>query len=358
MLDASERAMHAHHRRAAQREAFWSRVIEAIFSVLAILVLMAILALSGCGLREAAPLQPAGRNTPISTPEALQFLAQAAVGPRDRIDVEAVQAKGFAAWLDTQFQRPPVSYTQAISRRLASAQAGETAADMVYETVWQHWTNGNDRLRARTAYALSQIVALDAMASALPPDAFASYMDLLNRHAFGNYRRLLEEALLHPAMRHCPGRAARAGSPAERSRQCARLVWQQWVAGTVLLQADGTPRTDESGRPLPALDETDIENLAAVFAAPAAAEGAVAAAVDRLVRHPNAAPFLAQRLIAQFVTDTPSPAYVGRVAAAFANSGTGVRGDMQAVIRAILLDPEAREQTAPPARLAATVIRR
>ena len=218
----------------------------------------------------------------------------------------------------------------------------------------------------------------------------ATYQQILLDNAFGNFRNILYEITLSPAMgRYLDMVNNDKPNPArgtEPNENYARELLQLFSIGVVKLNQDGTPIL-QGGKPVPSYGQDEIEGFAHVFTGwtypvrpgasgqthnPSNFEGlmvAVAAqhdtgqktllngvklpagqtaakdlndAIDNVFSHPNLGPFIGRQLIAHLVTSNPSTAYVARVAAAFANNGQGVRGDMKAVLRAILLDAEAR----------------
>lgn len=256
---------------------------------------------------------------------------------------------------------------------------------------------GKDQLRQRVAFALSQILVTSRRDANLAdrPIAMTDYYDIFIRHAFGNYRDILGEVTRHPAMgrylSHVGNQKARPEINQFPDENYAREVMQLFTIGLWELNQDGTRKTDGGGNFIPTYSNADITELARVFTgfwfggqswnnggytdshlsvpmtmwaekhdfeaksllgglsipARAASESNglhdVDDALDYLFNHPNTAPFVSQQLIQFLVTSNPSPAYVGRVAAVFANNGSGRRGDLGAVIRAILLDVEARD---------------
>ncbi len=261
----------------------------------------------------------------------------------------------------------------------------------------------SDQLRQRVAWALSQLIVVSGMKD---PDmetahVMARFHNILFEEAFGNFERLLYRVAISPQMGHyldwvnndrpdpATGRSA--------NENFAREIMQLFTIGTAELKADGTPILDAQGIPVPTYTQADIKALARVFTGwtyppggkrgtkidkPGTASrfqhnrrhyvgdmvtypdghdgdakllfGAVnfpsgqsaqadfAQAIRTLFLHPNVGPYLGQHLIRQLVTSNPSSAYVARVSAAFNDNGQGQRGDMKAVIRAVLLDPEAR----------------
>ncbi|RTL24718.1 MAG: DUF1800 domain-containing protein [Burkholderiales bacterium] len=339
--------------------------------------------------------------TPPSRRDAARFLSQASFGATGPEQVDALVAQGFDAWLTAQFAKPTALHMDYVNRQRGRDQKpGEKpqlSEEMSYEAVWQQWLTGEDQLRARVSWALLQIFVISNIAPDIRPAAMSSYMDMLNRNAFGNWRTLLQDVALHPAMGYYLNML---GSEKENPDQgthpnenFAREVLQLFSIGLVQLNADGTPKLDAAGKPQPTYDESVIkglskafsgwsfggldnnnpdqfrdhdENIESLWTQPMKAwasfhspgekklldgkllpagqtpEKDMADALDIIFQHPNVPPFFAKQLIQRLVTSNPSPAYVGRVAAVFANDGTGTRGNLKAVVRAVLLDAEAR----------------
>ncbi|TLD69298.1 DUF1800 family protein [Phragmitibacter flavus] len=256
-----------------------------------------------------------------------------------------------------------------------------------------------DPLRQRIAFALSQILVVSDRPERLivQHQGMANYYDLMVKHAFGNYRDLLYDVATHPAMgiflSHLGNRKANPVNRIYPDENFAREIMQLFTIGLWQLNPDGTRQLDPEGQPIPTYDNGDITELARVFTGlsfgdsnvfnaysdvftmpmkmwdaehdcdpklllgthplPArtpspgntgtAGLADVNAAIDHLFNHPNVGPFIGKQLIQRLVTSNPSPAYINRVSAAFADNGSGIRGDMKAVIEAILLDPEARD---------------
>ncbi len=256
-----------------------------------------------------------------------------------------------------------------------------------------------DPLRQRVAFALSEImVASDQPETlAVEQQGVANFYDLFETYAFGNFRDLLQAVARHPVMgiflSHLGNQKANAATNVFPDENFAREVMQLFSIGLWMLNPDGTKQLDVNNQPIPTYTNADITELARVFTGlsfgnnanfqnnpqdftipmkgfdayhdcaaktligglqlPARTPSAgnlgtatmadVTAALDNLFNHQNTGPFIAFRLIQRLVTSNPSPAYISRVSAAFANDGTGVRGNMKAVIKAILLDPEARD---------------
>ncbi|MBI3425015.1 MAG: DUF1800 family protein [Acidobacteria bacterium] len=337
----------------------------------------------------AAPPLPSGTPTPR---EAARFLTQATFGPA-QTDLDRLPQLGYQAWLNEQFSAPLVSHVAYLDA--AKAAGVEINTHHTMEPWWAQALAGRDQLRARVVFALSQIFVISNASGPLEGEAFAlsSYLDMLNRNAFGNFRQLLEEVTLHPAMgaylnllqndREDPATGR------EPNENFAREVLQLFSIGLYQLNPDGTLKLDAGGLPVPTYNQTTIENFAKVFTgwnhagndqtkawkwqwpdrnwrAPLEAwvthhstgekvllNGArlpanqtpqkdLKDALDNIFNHPNVGPFIARQLIQRLVTSNPSPGYVYRVANVFDNNGAGVRGDLKAVVRAILLDYEAR----------------
>jgi len=339
------------------------------------------------------------------------MLSQTTFGPTDA-EIDRVVAIGFPAWLEEQFAKPQALHRDYIDRRTAEiAPLGFAAVQNDFlETFFAQAVAGEDQLRQRMAFALSQIFVVSLADNTLGemPRGVAAYLDMLGQHAFGNFRDLLEAVSLHPVMGIYLSSLRNQKESATRvpDQNYAREVMQLFSIGLYELNPDGTRRTDSSGNPIETYGSADIAGLSRVFtgwswfAGPAPGdrtrdrffgisahadrdwqpmqsysgdmadadfhstsekrflgvviaeqqaadpEASLGKALDTLFDHPNVGPFIGKQLIQRLVTSNPSPAYVGRVAAAFAGNASGVRGDLRSVLRAILLDPEAR--AAPP----------
>jgi uncharacterized protein (DUF1800 family) len=338
------------------------------------------------------PTPPAA---PPTDAEAARFLAQAGFAATTA-DIATVKANGYAAWLDAQFALPVSEghFDWMVARGYA-VEANRNSFAGLDNTLWRKFMSAPDTLRQRVVLALSEIlvVSMSGMSVQWRGLMGAAYVDLLEQHAFGNYRQLLEAVTLSPAMGVY---LAMRGNQKEDTRtgrvpdeNYAREVMQLFSIGLVQLNADGSPKLGGDGKPLETYTQAQITELARVFTGwdydgvsstdpayvkkpmvnnparfatgakrvldadiPSTADGAAAmkVALDTLANHPNVGPFLGRQLIQRLVTSHPSPAYVARIAAVWANNGSGVRGDLKAVIRAVLLDGEARTvSTAPSA---------
>lgn len=339
-----------------------------------------------------------------SVQDATRFLTQATFGPASQAEVYALYNKGYERWLWEEFNKSVALHTSFLDLARVSRGDGLPTNAMSYAAIWQQWLNpaspGEGQLRARVAFALSQILVVSNQAFNIPPYGMSSYMDLLNRHAFGNFRTLLEEVTLHPAMGWFLNLAqSRKGDPAagtHPNENYAREVLQLFSIGLVQLNPDGSPKL-VNGKPIPTYNESVVKGFAAALTgwglggkgngdpkaflevdtriqshwttpmlpfpaqhspgpklllngvtipAGGTPQSDLRAALDNIFQHPNVGPFIGRQLIQRLVTSNPSPGYVMRVAAVFDRNERGERGDLRAVIRAILLDAEARDPNA------------
>jgi uncharacterized protein (DUF1800 family) len=359
---------------------------------------------------------PAFNIATAPTPtEAARFLTQATFGPTSA-DLNALVSKGYSTWLDEQFAKPASLSRAAVMNDFAANNAGGQDRDAAtglnrrpgqqhrLNLWWRNAVNGEDQLRQRMAFALSQIFVVSDQNGTVNAwqEGAAQYYDVLVQGAFGNYRQLLENVTLNPMMgiylSHL--RNARATGSALPDENYAREVMQLFSIGLNELNPDGTLRLDAQGLPIPTYNQTTISETAKVFTGwgysqsytttatlrggggrrpdgtypdfiepmrlfadshengaktivtgrvlPANQGGAkdLADTLDTLFNHPNTGPFISRQLIQRFVTSNPSPGYVYRVAQVFANNGAGTRGDLRAVLRALLTDYEARSPQA------------
>lgn len=325
--------------------------------------------------------------------DAARLLMQATFGPSSA-DVTRARQLGLNGWLNEQFNKP-LTYSHLQYMRDVKLLTGMEAQEQhAYEAIWQNYLFGADQLRARVAFALSEIIVISNIAPDQNPWALASWMDMLYRNAFGNYRTLLEDATLHPAMGYYLNMLGNdRENPAEGYRpneNYARELQQLFTIGLVKLNVDGTPVKDAQGKTTPTYDQSVVEGFAQVFTGWNFAGNNTASdddfywpnenwidpmvvwptrhspgtkklldgvvlpagqtpqkdlkdALDLIFNHPNVGPFVSRRLIQFLVTSNPSPGYVGRVAAVFNKNGSNVRGDLKSVVFAILTDTEARD---------------
>jgi uncharacterized protein (DUF1800 family) len=264
------------------------------------------------------------------------------------------------------------------------------SAFQVQRQFFENALTAPDQLRQRVAFALSQIMVISS-SDVYEAYGLAAYQNLLLDDAFVNFRQLLNDVTLSPGMgryldmvNNDKANAAQGTSPNENY---ARELMQLFAIGIYQLNDDGTVQKDGSGNPVATYDQSVVQGYAALFTGwtyaplsgaalkfnapvnysapmvlidahhdsgakkllngltvPAGQSGTadLSAGLDAIFNHPNVAPFIASRLIQHLVTSNPSPAYVARIAAVFNNDGSNVRGNLQAVVQAILLDSEAR----------------
>ncbi|MEM7246580.1 MAG: DUF1800 family protein [Acidobacteriota bacterium] len=326
--------------------------------------------------------------------EASRFLHQATLGaPIELID--QVASLGFEAWMRQQHQLSPglmMPFLEPLLAANVDLDEDEALPEWLPRRAawWQQVMTSPDLLRQRMALAFSEILVVSDRLDELEDSgtAMGTYYDVLITHGLGSYHDLLYEISRNPAMgtylSHLGNRKADPVTGRFPDENYAREVMQLFSIGLTELNPDGSERLDAEGRPIPTYDNGDITEMARVFTGfdwpfseeemeadvdfampmfmnetehdtgskrlvggrilPAGNTGLVdvRAATDHLVDHHNAGPFIGRRLIQRLVTSNPSPDYIRRVAAVFADNGAGVRGDLAAVTLAILLDPEAR----------------
>jgi uncharacterized protein (DUF1800 family) len=332
----------------------------------------------------------------VTASDGPRFLTQATFGVT-AADLASLTSLGYNQWIANQMALPATSHRQATDADAAyfpnTGSQYPVTSNNRQAAWWKIVTTAPDQLRQRVAFALSEILVVSDVASSISnyPDGLANYYDMLARDAFGNFRTLLQDVTLSPVMgnyltylRNAKANPA-AGTSADENY--AREVMQLFTIGLNVLQPDGTLKLDSTGLPIPTYDQGTIVQTANVFTGwsyyqatanpsfyggavnfdqpmmlypayhdltaktivggvvlPANQDGAtdLKMELDTLFNHPNTGPFIAQQLIQRLVTSNPSPGYVYRVAQVFANDGTGVRGNLAAVVKAILLDYEAR----------------
>jgi uncharacterized protein (DUF1800 family) len=323
----------------------------------------------------------------VSFNVASRFLDQAAFGP-DAATIAHVQTVGLNGYLNEQFSAPISPYPDPATTAFGINQ--------VQARFFSNAVHGQDQLRQRVAFALGQIFVVSAIVEGTPTQ-LVPYLQILQNDAFGNFRALMNDVTLSPTMGEYLNMANNDKADLTRGTRAnenyARELMQLFTIGLYQLNPDGTLKLDSIGHPIPTYDQTTIQNFAKVYTGwtyptkpgavlqrhnPAYYVGPMApfeanhditsktllnglvlpagqkadqdlqAALDNLFNHPNVAPFISKNLIQHLVTSNPSPEYVGRVAAVFNDNGSGVRGDLQAVVTAILLDSEARQDDNGP----------
>ena len=321
-----------------------------------------------------APSPGSGLGTPDLS--AARWLEQAAFGPTPAA-LARVKLIGQGAWLNEQLLMPETVIALPASGGMSNA--------VMQAQYLNRLAAANDQLRQRMAYALGQILVV-SLNKNVYPDEIVPHLQLLSRHAFGNYRALLGELAISPQMgKYLDLANSNKPSPGGGANEnFARELMQLFSIGLVRLNPDGSVLIS-AGSPVPSYGQADVQDLALAFtgwtyagagnnnwenfsgplqprdvnhdrrakaflgcALPAGqtTRQDMTAALDCVFAHANVGPFLATRLIRSLVSSNPSPAYVQRVAAVFDNNGTGVRGDLRAVLQAVLLDAEARDDAA------------
>ena len=312
----------------------------------------------------------------------------------------------YGRWIDEQLATPPTTqlgYVQAGLPNPIPTGFNIGSLNAQRQDIWfQNSVRSTDQLRQRVAWALSQTMVVSQVSLVNYPFGLADYYDMLARNAFGDFRRLVEDVTLHPMMgvylSMLGNQKPNTALNIRPDENYARELMQLFTVGLVELNADGTVKLDAQQNPIPTYDQSIIEGFAHVYtgwkwacaqgspancsftntratganqilpmqAFPeqhdtgtkkilsygAAARTTIPAgqppaqdlrdALDNIVGHPNIAPFISKQLIQKLVTSNPSPQYVQRIAQVFENDGRGQRGNLGAVVKAVLLDTEAR----------------
>ncbi|MEF7616516.1 DUF1800 family protein [Aquincola sp. MAHUQ-54] len=359
-----------------------------------------------------------GAGSSATQNAAARFLQQASFGAT-AAEIDKVLSMGRAAWIDEQMAYPFVpEYVNHIEKKFSLGTAYRPTGSQysplwIGQKFWKAATTSPDQLRRRMAFALHEILMVSQADSTVYQHArgYANYVDTLHKHAFGNYRNLLEDIALSPMMglylSHMRNRPEDISLGRMPDENFAREIMQLFTIGLHELNIDGTPVVDGMGQAVetysnndvmalskvftgwswafkdaqlnesnfrwglptltdPALDEKiDLKRMkpypgmhslvekrlfatkpwATVLPAGNSADADMQAALNVLFNHPNVGPFIGRQLIQRLVTSHPTPGYVARIARVFNDNGKGVRGDLGAVARAILLDSEA---TSPP----------
>ena len=350
----------------------------------------------GQSLRSAEVFASPEAPAPAIDPETLavfRVLRQATWGPRPG-DVDSLKTSGVDAFLAEQLGQAPSIFPDALF---------DHSVEASQEHFMQLALTGPDQLRQRVAWALHKIWVVSAVEVG-DADAIVTYYRILLNGAFGNYRDLMRAVTLNPAMGrylNMLNNRSQLVTGVPPNENYARELMQLFTLGLSKLNPNGTPMLDAGGRPLPTFSETDVKELARIFtgwtfgdgdpattpwrlavennrvpmeaveryhdaAAKSLLGGDFAAgqsavqdldqALDLIFNHPNVGPFISRQLIQQLVTSNPSPAYVAAVAAVFNDNGGGVRGDLAAVVRAVLTHPEAALSTDSSGKLSEPVL--
>jgi len=329
------------------------------------------------------PPPPLSSGTPTAE-DASRFLNQCTFGATTAL-IQKVQQQGFNAFLSEQFLLSATSHLAFFDNQPQPA-----GRDDVMNSWWTIAMTAPDQLRQRVAFALSEILVVSFNNGALANDpvSIAAYADILANDAFGNYRQILQDVTLSPTMGvyldMLRSDIADPSTGSHPNENYPRELMQLFSIGLFRLNIDGSLALDADGLPIPTYDQSEVSGLAAaldgwtfagsadfwngdpnyrapmisfqehhtpeakkilngvIIPAGQTAQGDLQQALDTIFNHPNVGKFIGRELIQRLVTSNPSPGYIYRVAQAFDNNGSGVRGDMQAVIRAVLLDYDAR----------------
>ena len=331
--------------------------------------------------------------------DAVRLLEQATFGPNDALLAHAL-AVGTPEFLNEQFAAPASSYP-ALPYVPAGQQATFCATDpdpqcsrdyyslfLLQNAFFQQALTAGDQLRQRVAFALSQILVTSGLDVNLGY-GMGRYQQLFRDNAFGNYETILTRVSLSPVMGDYLNMVNndKPSATVQPNENYARELLQLFSIGVWMLNEDGSQVRDAAGAPVPSYDQDTIEGFAhvltgwtypplagavprthnpknylvdmtpvdanhdkgpkallngTVLPAGQSIQDDLTQAIHNVFMHPNVGPFIGRQLIQKLVTGNPTPQYVARVAAVFNDSGSGVRGDMKAVVRAILTDPEAR----------------
>lgn len=348
---------------------------------------------------------------PATDGEAARFILKASLAATEP-EIADIRSVGYVAWLDKQMD---IAVSQTGVAWLSSRGYDQVTVDEFYNQstfadymVWNQLIASPDPVRKRLAYALSQffVVSTNSIEITWRSNAMAAYWDVLNRNALGNFRQLLEDVTLNPAMGVYLSTLDNKKEDTRTGRvpdeNYAREVMQLFTIGLNELNNDGSKKIGTTGQPIDTYTNSDVSNLARVFTgysyayanlvrtpsvrvpstlvaplesvirpmtsdptkwsrpqtisehsmlektflgttipANTDAPTSMKLALDALFNHPNVGPFFSKQMIQRLVTSNPSASYIDRVAKIFNNNGSGVRGDLRAVFKAILLDDEA-----------------
>jgi uncharacterized protein (DUF1800 family) len=337
------------------------------------------------GETQSAPVTVTLGAAQTTATAAARLLDQASFGPTE-LTIEHVEEVGMQGYLSEQFAAAPTLLPPLPAQPPSQCSPMEITTVCVRSNWFQNVLTANDQLRQRVALALSEIW----VASSYNGYMVTPYANLLLQDAFGNYRQIMQDMTLSPNMGSFLNMLNSPKAPAGQiaNENYGRELMQLFTLGPDLLNEDGTLQTDSDGNPIPTYSELQVEAMARALTGwtSANADGSTPSnfiftynwnhamvpvdmrhdtsakillngvtlpagqsatddlngALDNVFSHPNVGPFVCRQLIQRLTVGNPSPAYVSRVAQVFANNGQGVRGDMKAVITAILLDPEAR----------------
>ena len=325
-------------------------------------------------------VQVGSGNSGVTPTAAARLLEQSTFGSTPAT-IQHVQTVGMQAFLNEQYAATASTYP---------APGANDDITVVKQRFFTNALTGQDQLRQRVAWSLAQTFVVSNQKIG-DPSAFTSWMNMLQKDAFGNFSTLLNDVTLSPTMGRYLDMVGNdkpdPNSGHQPNENYAREILQLFSVGLAQLNPDGTPQVDGNGIPLPTYTQDTIIGFAHVFtgwAYPTKAgqtpsfyngeyyggpmipfdnhhdtgqklllngvvlgtggttQSDLTAALQNIFTHPNVGPFISKQLIQHLVTSNPSPAYVSRVTTVFNDNGSGVRGDMKAVVNAILMDSEAR----------------
>jgi uncharacterized protein (DUF1800 family) len=331
------------------------------------------------------------QKTQVSFAAAARLLDQATFGPT-LTDIAHVQSVGLDAYLNEQFADAPTIEPDVTNPPPTVCATNITPCQQ--SEWWQAALTAPDQLRQRVAFAFSEMFVISTnsvnAASVIP------FQNMLATDAFGNFSTMLHDVTLSTGMGAYLNmlNSAKPATGQIANENYAREAMQLFTIGLNLLNADGSPQLDSNGNMIPAYTQAQVQAFARAYTGwtyasatggtpasfpngtpnydapmalveaqhdltaktllnstlPAGQNGTqdLAGALSDLFNHPNVGPFVCGQLIQHLVTSDPSPAYVARISTVFANNGNGVRGDLKAVIRAILEDTEARAGDTDP----------
>ncbi len=330
-------------------------------------------------------VQVGSGNSGVTPAAAARLLEQSTFGPTPA-SIQHVQQVGMQSFLNEQYAATASTYP---------TPGANDDITVVKQRFFTNALTGQDQLRQRVAWSLAQIFVVSNQKIG-DPSAFTSWMNMLQKDAFGNFSTLLNDVTLSPTMGRYLDMVRNdkpdPNSGAQPNENYAREILQLFSVGLSQLNPDGTPQVDANGVPIPSYTQDTIIGFAHVFtgwAYPTKAgqtpsfyngeyyggpmiafdnhhdtgqklllngvilgsggttQSDLTAALQNIFTHPNVGPFISKQLIQHLVMSNPSPAYVSRVTAVFNDNGSGVRGDMKAVVNAILMDSEARRGDDP-----------
>ena len=338
---------------------------------------------AGSGAQRAGAPSPHREGSQVNAMIAARFLEQSSWGPTAD-SIAQVQTAGLQSFLQQQFSAPISTYD-----------LNPASLTSVQNQFFANAIQGPDQLRQRVSFALSEIIVISGVGPNIKsPTAFPLWMNMLQNDAFGNFFTLLNDVTLSPSMGSYLNMAENNGcaTKCRPNENYGREILQLFSIGLYQLNIDGTPKLDQNSNLIPTYDQSTISGFGQVFTgwsypttqvpppffephpiytgpmiafpkhysaaskillngttlpAKGNIQSDLTAALQNIFTHPNVAPFISEQLIQKLVTSNPTPAYVARVAQVFNDNGSGVAGDLQAVVSAILLDPEARRGDDP-----------